>query len=919
MPDDAEKFHLIVLAGQSNMAGRGKVHSQDRKIHPRLLCLSSSGEWKHAVAPLHFDKPKLVGVGLGRTFALRYAAEHPGVTVGLIPCAVGGSPLSTWTPGGVHAQTNSHPYDDAIARCKTAMKNGRIKVVLWHQGESDSKPKLAPLYYQNLKQLITRFRSATDSGDAPWIIGQLGQFDSKPWSDGRRQVDRAHKVATTTTNRVAFVSSTGLVHKGDQAHFSSASVREFGRRYFDAWKQLQSCEPRLTLSPSEEDPRNSEGDFITLAGGRILFVYTKFTGGASDHAASDLVSRFSDDGGNTWSTTDELVLTNEGEMNTMSVSLLRLADGRIAMFYMRKNSLADCRPYLRFSTDEAATWGKPIEIIPDSAQGYYVLNNDRVVQLKSGRIVVPVALHNTPHQDSPDWAGQITTYLSDNTGETWRRSQTIQSLSDRETGRRIMLQEPGVVELDGGRLLCWVRTDAGFQYQSYSDDSGTSWSEFEPSSLASPRSPASIERIPATGDLLAVWNDHRFVDQDKRKARTPLSYSISSDEGKTWTDSIPLESDSDGWYCYTAIEFTQDAVLLGYCAGHQVPGMQLATTVVQRLPLDLLYRRAMQGRVVTHRRIWSGSAHNAFTDLCKFNDAWFCVFREGSKHVSPDGSLRVLKSTNLLDWHSVAEITSELGDLRDAKLTVTPRGQLMLSGAAALMPGASVRHQSLCWLSDDGANWSDAHPIGQPNYWLWRTTWNRETAYSVGYSTGQAPEGGHRHIRLFKSSDGKQFDVLSPAIFSGGYPNETSVLFDDADLAHCLLRRDGDESTALLGRAEPPYTDWDWLDTGMRFGGPHMIALPDGRVFAAGRLYTTKTTDGRTAPDVRTSLCRLNLETGRLTEIIHLPSGGDTSYPGLVWHNDHLWISYYSSHESGEIESNPDCHSSIYIAKIKLP
>ncbi len=918
VPNDPENFHLIVLAGQSNMAGRGKVAAKDQKVHPRILCLSASGQWKHAVAPLHFDKPKLVGVGLGRTFALRYAAEHPDVTVGLVPCAVGGSPIAAWAPGGYHQQTNTHPYDDALARCRRAMESGRIKAVLWHQGESDSKPNLAPVYREKLTELVERFRTDTNSGEAPWIIGQLGQFKEKPWTDARRLVDQAHRQVATEIPHAAFVCSTGLVHKGDETHFSSASVRELGRRYFSAWKQLHNGKPRLELQPTESNPRNSEGDFVRLAGGRILFVYTRFTGGSSDHAASDLVSRFSDDGGMTWSRQDQLVVANEGDMNTMSVSLLRLQDGRIALFYMRKHSLTDCRPVLRISADEAKTWGDPIEIIPDAGKGYYVLNNDRVVQLNSGRLVVPVALHNTPQQEAPDWAGQITTYHSDDAGQTWQRSKTLQALKDAESGRRIMLQEPGVAQLRDGRLLCWVRTDAGFQYQAYSDDDGDSWSRFRPSPLASPRSPATIERIPATGDLLAVWNDHSFVELGERKTRTPLSYAISCDDGETWTDSIPIQGDPDGWYCYTAIEFVDDAVLLGYCAGRQSPGQHLATTILQRQSLDVLYLRAMQGRVVEHRRIWSGSAHNAFTDLCKFKDAWYCVFREGSKHVSPDGAMRVLKSTNLLDWESAAKITSERGDLRDAKLTVTPSGQLMLSGAAALLPSAGARHQSLCWLSNDGTNWSEAVPIGQPNYWLWRTTWHEHRAYSVGYSTGSSPDGGQRHIRLYKSDDGRTFDVLVPAIFSGGYPNETSLLFDSQDVAHCLLRRDGEDASALLGRAQPPYTNWTWKDTGTRFGGPHVIKLPDGRVFAAGRLYTSKTVDGRTVNNVRTSICRLNLDTGQLTEVIRLPSGGDTSYPGLVWHDEHLWVSYYSSHESGEIESNPECHSSIYIAKIDI-
>lgn len=914
IPPNSKNFHLFVLAGQSNMAGRGKVAPKDTKVHPRVFSLSKSGSWEPAVDPLHFDKPKLVGVGLGRTFAIQYANEHPGVTVGLIPCAVGGSPISSWTPGGFHTQTKLHPYDDALARCKLAMQDGQIKGVLWHQGESDTKPKLSAAYADNLQAVIQKFRFDSNTSGVPWIIGQLGQFADKPWTEERRQVDRAHKQLVTRVPNTIFVASSGLEHKGDQTHFSAPYVREFGRRYYQAWRQWELGRPRLTLSPTDDNPRNSEGDFIGLSSGRILFVYSKFTGGSSDHASSELVSRYSDDGGNSWSQEDNMVLENEAQMNTMSVSLLRLSSSEIAMFYMRKNSLTDCRPFMRVSTDEGESWGPAQAIIPDSQVGYYVLNNDRVVRLSSGRIVVPVALHNVPEQDKPDWAGQITTWHSDNSGKSWIRSKTLQSLTDSD-GKRIMLQEPGVIELAAGKLLCWVRTDAGYQYKSESEDAGESWSKFVPTDLASPRSPASIKRVPATEDLVAVWNDHGSVDLGDRKNRTPLSFAFSSDEGASWTRPIPLENDPSGWFCYTAIEFAGDAMLLGYCAGSQTPGKHLATTTLKRLPLGDLYRRAYQGRIRLHRRIWNAGTHNAFTDLCHFKDAWYCVFREGTGHVSPDGALRVLRSDDLVSWKSSALIESDLGDLRDAKLTITPDERLMLSGAAALPKAAEYRHQSLCWFSDDGVEWSEAAPIGQPNYWLWRTTWNKGIAYSVGYSTGADVA---RHTRLFTSRDATQFNVLVPELFTDGYANESSILFDADETAHCLLRRDGKQSTAQLGHAVPPYTNWTWTDLGVRFGGPHMIRLPDSRVFAAGRMYTSTNVDGKTVSDVRTSICRLNIKTGQLTEIVRLPSSGDTSYPGLVWHDDHLWVSYYSTHESGDIADNPDCHSAIYIAKIKL-
>jgi hypothetical protein len=162
--------------------------------------------------------------------------------------------------------------------------------------------------------------------------------------------------------------------------------------YSLALTPAESFETVLTLNPGEGNPRNSEGDFIQLNNGRILFVYTRFIGGGGDHDRAHLAARISEDGGRTWSDQDRLILAGEGDMNVMSVSLLRLQDGRIALFYLRKNSTSDCIPYLRYSTDEAETWSDPVRCIPDD--GYFVVNNDRIVQLTSGRLFIPTALHS---------------------------------------------------------------------------------------------------------------------------------------------------------------------------------------------------------------------------------------------------------------------------------------------------------------------------------------------------------------------------------------------------------------------------------------------------------------------------------------------------------------------------------------------
>ncbi len=340
------------------------------------------------------------------------------------------------------------------------------------------------------------------------------------------------------------------------------------------------------LPPGPGNPRNTEGDFLALRDGRLLFAYTKFTGGTGDHDSASIVTRTSRDSGLTWSREDELLLANEGEMNVMSVSFLRARDNRILFFYLRKNSVTDCRVFLRVSSDEGRSWSGAVECIADP--GYYVLNNDRAVQLRNGRLVLPVALHT----QNGEWSGRgrVMFYLSDDGGRTWRRNR---QMLECPVADHAGLQEPGAVELKDGRLFVFCRTALGSQYVAWSRDGAETWTGPEPSALLSPLSPASIERIPKTADLLAVWNDHRDAPEEarKRSLRTPLTVAISRDEGRTWINRKNLLTDPDGWYCYTAIEFVGGQVLMAYNAGGAgLP--RLSRTQIARFPVELLYLRA---------------------------------------------------------------------------------------------------------------------------------------------------------------------------------------------------------------------------------------------------------------------------------------------------------------------------------------
>ncbi len=232
------EFHLYILAGQSNMAGRGKLEAQDIEPHPHVFVLDANDQWQPAVEPLHFDKPGMVGVGPGLAFGKAMAQHKPNVKIGLIPCAAGGSPISSWFPGGYHDQTKSHPYDDAIRRAKVAKQSGTIKGILWHQGESDSKPDRVEVYEAKLKTVIANFRRDLGDEELPFIVGKLGDFVVAQ-NPNAGEINNIFEHLPQTVPHTACTDVTGLTPKSDNIHFNTESARTLGRRYAEHVLKLQ--------------------------------------------------------------------------------------------------------------------------------------------------------------------------------------------------------------------------------------------------------------------------------------------------------------------------------------------------------------------------------------------------------------------------------------------------------------------------------------------------------------------------------------------------------------------------------------------------------------------------------------------------------------------------------------------------------
>jgi hypothetical protein len=303
------------------------------------------------------------------------------------------------------------------------------------------------------------------------------------------------------------------------------------------------------------------------------------------------------------------------------------------------------------------------------------------------------------------------------------------------------------------------------------------------------------------------------------------------------------------------------------------------------------------------KKIWDAARHNAFTDLARFSNHWFCTFRESEAHVGGNGKIRVLTSPDGEAWESAALLSEQGIDLRDPKLSLTPDGRLMLVMGGSVYEGKTLKErQPRVAFSKDGRQWTAPHRVLDKGDWLWRVTWHRGSAYGITYGHA-GPKGATNEwsVTLVASPDGVAWRPVAELAVPG-HPNEATLRFLPNDDCVALVRREALDREAWIGRSAPPYTEWQWHPAGMQVGGPNFLVLPGGAMIASGRQYNPS------PAGAKTFVGPMNLEAVRAGLV--LPSGGDCSYPGMVWHDGLLWLSYYSSHEG---------KTSIYLAKIRLP
>ena len=317
------------------------------------------------------------------------------------------------------------------------------------------------------------------------------------------------------------------------------------------------------LPTGERVKRNGEGAFLRLKDGRIMFAYTEYAAAGGDHDWAQLVAIYSSDEGETWSERRVLMQPRAQDANIMSASLLRMENGDLGLFFLRKTD-GLCRLHLARSADEGDSW---YEETVCCDEGYYVVNNDRVVRLQNGNILFPANLHVRP--DSGYSVQCI--FCSEDDGKTWKKlgDPVYHPFPNSTTG----LQESGLFQFADESLWAWARTRSGSQFMMYSQDGGVSWTMPCGSELfTGPDSPMQVKKVGAA--TVAIFNPKpRYCGRieletaetgTKLWARTPFVCLVSRDGGKTFPEGYVLEDDPANAYCYPAVFEGDDYFLVAY-------------------------------------------------------------------------------------------------------------------------------------------------------------------------------------------------------------------------------------------------------------------------------------------------------------------------------------------------------------------
>ncbi|GMW01420.1 MAG: hypothetical protein AMXMBFR84_25570 [Candidatus Hydrogenedentota bacterium] len=314
-------------------------------------------------------------------------------------------------------------------------------------------------------------------------------------------------------------------------------------------------------------------------------------------------------------------------------------------------------------------------------------------------------------------------------------------------------------------------------------------------------------------------------------------------------------------------------------------------------------------RVTHHER------HNAFTDLVYWKGQYYLGFRHGESHASGDGEIRILRSDDLKAWSPCGRIKT-LGDDRDAHFAPTEdtlylyfgTWDLLHTDGPELVERKSVK--SFVTSTTDGEKWSKPVGIYKAGWWVWRVRYHDGKFYGLAY-TAVRPKPEVRETLLLVSDNGAAFSLVS-SITKDRLPTESDMLFEADGSISVVTRMEDTVNEAFLFRSNPERTSWTGSTLGQVIHSPVVVRWSD-RVFVSGR--------GKSNGGFNTSLWEI--KDGKANLLLTLPSGGDTSYPGLIpdpsaegGSTPRFFVSWYSQHETRS-EDRPS-ESDIYVGQITV-
>ena len=228
-----ESFYIFLLAGQSNMAGRGFVEAEDTLSNPQVLALNKNNDWVYAKEPLHYYEPGRTGLDCGLSFGKELSKKYgKEITIGLVPCAIGGSSIEQWLGDSTYRGVTL--YSNFLQKAKAAAQNGTIKGILWHQGESNTGIKSHVGYKQKLESFFAKVRNDLHEPELPIYMGSLGSYLTKYSFPFTNEINNDIKSLSATGKNMYLVKTSDFTCLKDTIHFDSPSQRLLGKRFAKA-------------------------------------------------------------------------------------------------------------------------------------------------------------------------------------------------------------------------------------------------------------------------------------------------------------------------------------------------------------------------------------------------------------------------------------------------------------------------------------------------------------------------------------------------------------------------------------------------------------------------------------------------------------------------------------------------------------